>query len=107
MAIIAIPKILREKLSDEGADALVELVNKADERQKEDALKFVGEKFEVRLSSFEERIDAKLTVLEEKFERRLAEEIGKVRAEIIKWMLIFIFGQFWAIVGVLFAFFRK
>ena len=85
MPVITIPKVLREKLTEEGADALVEIINKADERQKEDTLSFV----------------------EEKFERRLAEEIGKVRAEIIKWMFIFIFGQFWAIVGVLFAFFKK
>lgn len=83
--ITTIPKVLREKLTEEGADALVEIINKADERQKEDTLSFV----------------------EEKFERRLAEEIGKVRAEIIKWMFIFIFGQFWAIVVVLFVFFKK
>lgn len=92
MAIITIPKILREKLSEEGAEALVEVINKSDERTKEDVLLFVEEKFERRLE-----------VVNEKFERRLAE----VRAEIIKWMFIFIFGQFWAIVGVLFAFFRK
>lgn len=85
MPVITIPKVLREKLTEEGADALVEIINKADERQKEDTLSFV----------------------EEKFERRLAEEIGKVRAEIIKWMFIFIFGQFWAIVVVLFVFFKK
>jgi hypothetical protein len=48
-----------------------------------------------------------ISFVEEKFERRLAEEIGKVRTEIIKWMFIFIFGQFWAIVGVLFVFFKK
>lgn len=85
MALITVPKILREKLSEEGVDALVDVINKSDGKQKEDVIKIV----------------------EEKFERRLAEEIGKVRAEIIKWMFIFIFGQFWAIVGVLFAFFRK
>ena len=81
MLVITIPKILREKLSEDGADALVEIINKADEQQKEDIISFV----------------------EEKFERRLAE----VKSEIIKWMFIFIFGQFWAIVGVLFAFFKK
>ena len=80
MLVITIPKILREKLSEDGADALVEIINKADEQQKEDIISFV----------------------EEKFERRLAE----VKSEIIKWMFIFIFGQFWAIVGVLFCFFK-
>ena len=81
MPVITIPKILREKLTEEGAEALVDIINKADERQKEDIISFV----------------------EEKFERRLAE----VKSEIIKWMFIFIFGQFWAIVGVLFVFFKK
>jgi len=91
MPVITIPKILREKLSEEGADALVEVINKADERQKEDIVSFVEEKFERRLA---EEIG------------KVREEIGKVRAEIIKWMFIFIFGQFWAIVGVLFVFFK-
>lgn len=85
MSVIAIPRVLREKLSDEGSDALVEIINKSEQKLKEDVI----------------------TLVEEKFEKRLAEEIGKVRAELIKWMFIFIFGQFWAIVGVLFAFFKK
>jgi len=85
MAVIAIPKILREKLSEDGADALVEIINKSDEKIKEDTI----------------------VLVEEKFERRLAEEIGKVRSDLIKWMFIFIFGQFWAIVGTLFVFFKK
>ncbi|MFH1352456.1 MAG: hypothetical protein ABIH68_02655 [bacterium] len=81
MSVIAIPGILRQKLSDEGADALVEIINKSDEKVKEDVI----------------------VLVEERFERRLAE----VKAEIIKWMFIFIFGQFWAIVAVLFAFFKR
>jgi hypothetical protein len=62
---------------------------------------------------------------EEKFERRLTEEASKLRAEIghlrgemieriesvrselIKWMFVFWVGQIGAIVGILFAFFRK
>lgn len=118
MGVLTIPKVLREKLSDEGADALVDLINKADDKQKEDILKFLEEKFEVKLESWGEKLETKLSVvektIEEKFERRLAEEIGKVRteiaeskAEIIKWMFIFIVGQFWAMIGFLFAFFRK
>ena len=85
MTVIAIPRILRDKLTDEGADALVEIINKSDDKTKEDVI----------------------TLAEEKFERRLAEEIGKVRSDLIKWMFIFIFGQFWAIVGTLFVFFKK
>ena len=62
--------------------------------------------------------------MEEKFEKRLAEEIGKVRVEIaqvradldvkiervqanlIKWMFIFWVGQIGVLTGILFAFFK-
>ena len=35
MKLISIPKILRKKLDEEGADALVELINKASESNNE------------------------------------------------------------------------
>jgi len=38
MTIITIPKILHEKLSEEGADALIEVLNKSDDRVKEDVI---------------------------------------------------------------------
>lgn len=85
MTVIAIPTILREKLSDEGADALVEIINMSDEKVKEDAISIIEERFERRLAQFESRI--------------------------IKWMFIFWIGQFASIVGVLtailFAFFKR
>ena len=71
MAVIAIPRPLREKLGDDGS-------------------------------------------VEERFERRLAEEIGKVcheiaesKADLIRWMFIFWVGQIGVITGILFAFFKR
>ena len=81
MPIITVPKILREKLTEEGADALVSVINQSDKTVKEDALIF----------------------LEERFERRLSD----VKAEIIKWMFIFWAGQITVLTGILFAFFRR
>ena len=81
MPIITVPKILREKLSEEGADARVSVINQSDKTVKEDALIF----------------------LEERFERRLSD----VKAEIIKWMFIFWAGQITVLTGILFAFFRR
>ena len=85
MAVISIPKILRDKLTDDGADALVELLDKAGTRSEESML---------------ERA-------EDRFEKRLME----VKTELIKWMFIFWIGQFASIVGVLtailFAFFKR
>ena len=66
-----------------------------------------------------------LEIVEEKFEHRLTEEIGKVnermssdigkldtkiertKADLIKWMFIFWIGQIGAIMGLLFAFLNK
>ena len=53
MALITVPKILREKLSEEGVDALVDVINKSDGKQKEDVIKIVEEKFERRLAGME------------------------------------------------------
>ncbi|MCD6220358.1 hypothetical protein J7K43_08260 [Candidatus Calescamantes bacterium] len=91
MAVVTIPKVIREKLGEDGAEALTELLNEIEERAKEDNVRLV----------------------EEKFEKRLAEEIGKVRVEIaqvradlIKWMFIFWVGQIGVLTGILFAFFK-
>ena len=81
MAVIAIPRPLREKLGDEGADALVELLGRVSEGERGDIL----------------------SIAEEKFERRLA----VVEANIIKWMFIFWAGQIGVITGILFAFFKR
>jgi len=92
VAGIAIPRPLREKLGDDGADALVAVINEATKNQREDIVAFV----------------------EEKFERRLAEEVGKLRqeiaevkADIIRWMFLFWVGQIGVITGILFAFFKR
>jgi hypothetical protein len=85
MSILIVGKPLREKLGDEAVDVLVELINQSQSDQKKDILEFVAEKFE----------------------RRLSEEIGTLRAELIKWMFIFWIGQVGAILGILFTFFKK
>ena len=92
MAVIAVPRPLREKLGEEGTDALVVLLNEAGENNKRSVIE----------------------VVEERFERRLSEEIGKLRtdmadlrANLTQWMLLFWIGQIGVLTGVLFAFFRK
>lgn len=80
MAVITIPRPLRERLGDEGADALVAVINEASKGQRDDIIALV----------------------EEKFERRLAE----VKADLIRWMFVFWVGQIGVITGLLFAFFK-
>jgi hypothetical protein len=50
MALVIVPRILREKLGEDGADALVSLFNEANGQTRTDVLTFVEEKFERRLS---------------------------------------------------------
>ncbi|MFW5712863.1 MAG: LA_3696 family protein, partial [bacterium] len=76
--LITIPKVLREKLGEEGAHGLVELLN----------------------SQSQHSGDSITTFVEEKFERRLSEELSKLRAEMhkgqaatIRWMFVFWVGQ--------------
>mgnify|MGYP001588653457 CR=1 len=81
MTVISIPKILREKLTDEGADALVEILNRVEDRTQK----------------------AVLEIAEERFEKRLAQ----VETRIIRWMFIFWVGQVGTITAILFAFFKR
>ena len=92
MAVIAVPRPLREKLGEDGTDALVVLLNEAGENNKRSVIEVVGERFE----------------------RRLSEELGKLRtdmadlcANLIQWMFLFWIGQIGVLTGILFAFFRK
>ena len=81
MTVISIPKILRDKLTDEGADAFVEILNRVEDRTQK----------------------AVLEIAEERFEKRLAQ----IETRIIRWMFIFWVGQVGTITAILFAFFKR
>ena len=81
MTVISIPKILRDKLTDEGAEALVQILDKVEDSTHKSVL----------------------DIAEERFEKRLAQ----TETNIIRWMFIFWVGQVTTITGILFAFFKK
>jgi len=85
--VITIPKAIREKLGDEGAEALTELFNKIEDRYKEDIIELAEQRFEKRLGKLDVKIE-------------------RVRADLIKWMFIFWVGQVGVLIGILFAFFK-
>jgi len=103
MPIITVPKPLRERLGEEGAEALVQLINQATEVGKGDVVAVVEEKFERRLTEEVSKLRAEIGHLR----GEMIERIESVRSELIKWMFVFWVGQIGAIVGILFAFFRK
>jgi len=89
MPVLTIERPLREKLGDEAVDSLINLINKAIAEQKNDVLKFVEEKFERRLSEeiagLEVRLTEKIlrveTGLSEKISQNYNELSGKISAE--------------------------
>ncbi len=115
MAILIVPKILREKLTDEGVESLIELFNKSEEKTKEDVIALSGEKFERRLSEEISGVRSDIAILEGKLEARISEvkvklkeetsklrvEMASFKAEIIKWMFLFWVGQLACIAGLI------
>jgi gas vesicle protein len=125
MAIITVPRVLREKLGEDGADALVSLINEANNQAKGDVLTFVEEKFERRLSEEIAKVNERITTEVAKLQDTITREIAKVneritgvearldvgtarlKAELIRWMFIFWIGQVGVVLGIPFAFFRR
>jgi len=101
MPVITVPRNLRERLGDEGADELVELLNKFEEKHTDSVVQIVADKFEKRLteeiSKVNERISEEISNVKEK--------ISEAKADLIKWMFLFWIGQIGVILGILFAFF--
>ncbi|MBC8183159.1 hypothetical protein H8E88_18805 [candidate division KSB1 bacterium] len=103
MPVITVEKPLKQVLGDEGSDSLVRLLNQIQKEQKEDVLEFVEEKFERRLT---EEISG--------LRGEMKEEIASVRvdmhknhATLLKWMIGFWATQIAAIIGLLIAFLNK
>ena len=78
----------------------------------EQQAKTIALAIEIAAEENNKTLSEKLATLATKEELKL--EIAALKAEMhdlhaksVRWMFVFIFGQFWAIVGVLFAFFRK
>ncbi|MEO0255024.1 MAG: hypothetical protein ABIN20_06345, partial [candidate division WOR-3 bacterium] len=114
---------MREKLGEDGVDALIELLNASNEKLKIDLIELQTEKYERRLAEESAKIDKRIIeeinklrsediakldkrITEEtaRLDKRITEEISKLRVEfnekisktyanIIKWMFIFWVGQ--------------
>ena len=78
LTVITLPKILRDRLTEEGAEAFVQIMDKVEERSQQVTLQIAEEKFERRRAQVEAKLENK---------------IAESKAEIIKWMFIFWVGQ--------------
>lgn len=135
MAIVTVPRVLREKLGEEGAEALVVLLNEALHHERNNLLGILEERFErrvtdegkrldnlitevearlnERITEVEARLNERITSVEAKLEKqiaeveaRLGERLAGVRADLIRWMFLFWVGQIGTFVALLFAFLR-
>ena len=91
MSVIAFPKILTDRLTDEGARALADILNTVENAAQKITLEIAEERFEKKLSQLEARMDVNLAQME---------------TRLIRWMFIFWMGQSATTLGILFAFFK-
>lgn len=88
MSVITIPKPLRDKLGDEAAESFVTLLKEIEFEGRKDALVIAEEKFERRLSEEITRLDSRINqrITEEvaRLDKRITEEIAGLRVEIAK-----------------------
>ncbi len=107
MAVISVPKSLRDQLGDQGADDLVDLLNRALGESREDILVLSEEKFERRLSEETASINQRITEEIAALRADLRTQIAQTRADLIQWMFVFWVGQLAAIPGILFVVFFR
>ena len=90
-------------------EALIELINEAQKETQNNVIKFVEEKFEKRLSEELAKVKVEIGEVKSELITRIEEvraEMKSDKADLIKWMFIFWVGQIGAILGILFAFFK-
>jgi len=98
------------KLGPEGAKALAELLNEMSVHTRENVIENAADRFERRLAEELARLRAEIGSLR----LETHSEIGKLRADmgafegrITRWMFVFWIGQIGALLAILFAFFRS
>lgn len=75
MPVVAVGEPLREKLGEEAVDSLIDLINQSLASQKNDVVGFTEEKFERRLSEEIGKLDNSLSAKIADVEVRLSEKI--------------------------------
>jgi hypothetical protein len=78
MPLVTVERPLKEKLGDEAVDAPVRLINQSRTEQKNNVIEFVEEKFERRLSEEIAGVSMNIAEVEKRFDHRLSEEISGV-----------------------------
>lgn len=114
MSVITFPKILTERLTDEGAKALADIFNTVESSAQRTTLEIAEERFERRLAQLDAKIDtvaakldAKIDTVEARLDAKIDKVAAQIKAELIKWMFIFWVGQAITTFGMLQVFLSK
>ena len=83
MPILSVEKPLRDKLGDEATDSLINLINMSQDEQKTDVLAFVEEKFERRLSEEISGVEKGLLAKLSDVETELLAKLSDVETELL------------------------
>ncbi|OGH60501.1 MAG: hypothetical protein A3G34_16385 [Candidatus Lindowbacteria bacterium RIFCSPLOWO2_12_FULL_62_27] len=119
MTVMTVPRVLREKMGDDGVEGLVEFVARTNGALRSEIVSLVDDKFARRLS--EEIGKLRVEMHDElgklraeffgalhseigKLRAEMHDELGKLRAEIIKWMFLFWLGQAAVVLGLFLKF---
>ncbi len=81
MAILTVPKILREKLGDEGVEALIALLNEAAHHERDNLLGILAERFERRVTEEGKRLEVQMAELEKRLDHRITEEVSRLEKQ--------------------------
>jgi len=82
MAIVTVPRVLREKLGEEGAEALVALLNEAIHHERNNLLSILEERFERRVTDEGKRLDNLITEVEARLNERITEVEARLNERI-------------------------
>jgi DnaJ-domain-containing protein 1 len=119
VAIIDTLKIyenLSQRFEKEEAKAIIEAIEEALEVYREHEKEFLvtKEEFKEEIAKLDKRITEEMAKVNQRITDEVAKldnKISETKADLMKWMFIFIFGQYWLIVGtltgILFAFFKR
>jgi hypothetical protein len=104
--IVIIPEVLRDKLGADGAEALAQLLNQSALSMQDATLSLAEERFERRLADELGKFRAEMYSAMGSLESRLTERMASLETRLLRWAFAFWVGQFAVLLGILFAFFR-
>ncbi|MFP4426426.1 MAG: LA_3696 family protein [Spirochaetaceae bacterium] len=101
MAYITVPKELRERLGETAADQLVEMLNRSEEESRANTIDLVEQRFRRHLAeelgNCEQRLHREIVDLG----ASLRGEMAEIRVSMIRWMFAFWVGQMAVLAGIL------